>query len=88
MGYKQIQAIPNDGDGDARAEAPNIVSQRKNHDRNVNECLEKMQKASCAPTNADTARAITKSTAPIGIHMRVHEGAAITTSEFIPTDTT
>jgi hypothetical protein len=44
MRPKQIEAIPEDRDGNASAKPPNAIAARENYDGNIDECLEQVKK--------------------------------------------
>jgi len=45
VSHEEVEAVPHDGDCEARAHTPHAVVSRKDHDRHVNECLEKVKEA-------------------------------------------
>ena len=44
MSYKEIEAVPGNGDRDTNSIAPDTIATRKNHNCNVDECLEEVKK--------------------------------------------
>jgi hypothetical protein len=44
VSHEEIKTVPDDPDRDARAKPPHTIAARKNHDDNVNECLEEVKK--------------------------------------------